>query len=73
MRDFHGRTAGGVWEDIKFDLKHFNQMERFAIVGESKWERGMAVFCRLFTTASVKYFDASKLDEARQWIDQDLQ
>lgn len=23
MNDFHGWTAGAAWEDIKFDLKHF--------------------------------------------------
>ena len=69
MQDFHGWSAGALWEDIKFDLKHFNHIERLAIVGESKWEKGMAVFCRPFTTASMKYFDISKLDEARQWID----
>jgi hypothetical protein len=68
MQDFHGWTAGAVWEDIKFDLRHFNDIERLAIVGESKWEQGMAVFCRPFTTASMKYFDISKLEEARQWI-----
>ena len=73
MHDFHGWSAGGLWEDVKFDLKHFNHIERLAIVGESKWEQGMAVFCRPFTTASLKYFDISKLDEARQWIDEDLE
>lgn len=71
MHDFKGWTAGGVWEDIKFDLKHFNHIERLAVVGESKWEHGMAVFCRPFTTASLKYFDVSQLDEARRWIDED--
>ena len=69
MHDFHGWTAGALWEDIKFDLKHFNHIERLAIVGESKWEHGMAVFCRPFTTARLKYFDISKLSDARDWID----
>jgi len=68
MHDFHGWTAGGLWEDIKFDAKHFNHIERLAIVGETKWEKGMSVFCRPFTTAKIKYFDVSELDQARQWI-----
>jgi hypothetical protein len=68
MHDFHGWTAGAVWEDIKFDLGHFNDIERLAIVGETKWEQGMAIFCRPFTTAKLKYFDRSKLEEARKWI-----
>ena len=73
MHEFHGWTAGALWEDIKFDLKHFNHIERLAIVGESKWEKGMAIFCRPFTTAKIKYFDIGKLDEARQWIREGLE
>ncbi|NIR52314.1 STAS/SEC14 domain-containing protein [candidate division KSB1 bacterium] len=66
--DFHGWTAGALWEDIKFDVKHFNDIERLAVVGDSKWEQGMTVFCKPFTTADIRYFDRSKLEEAQQWI-----
>lgn len=71
MHDFHGWTAGALWEDIKFDAKHFNDIRRLAVVGESKWEHGMAVFCKPFTTAKVRYFDRSKLGEARAWFSED--
>ncbi len=68
MQDFHGWTMGAVWEDIKFDVKHFTHIERLALVGDKKWEAGMAVFCKPFTMASVRYFDVSKSDEAVAWI-----
>ena len=68
MHDFHGWTAGALWEDVKFDFAHWSDVERLAIVGESKWEAGMAVFCKPFTSAKVKYFDHTKLDEAKAWI-----
>ncbi|TWT80261.1 hypothetical protein CA13_16740 [Planctomycetes bacterium CA13] len=68
MHDFHGWDAGAMWQDIKFDVKHFNDIERLAIVGEKKWERGMAMFCRPFTTAKIRYFDVSEIDEARLWL-----
>ena len=70
MHDFHGWSAGAAWEDLKFDLKHFNDIERLAIVGETKWEKGMSVFCRPFTTAKIKYFDHTDIDKAREWIRQ---
>jgi hypothetical protein len=69
MHDFHGWEAGAVWEDMKFDLKHFKDIERLAIVGEKAWEHGMAVFCRPFTTAKIQYFDRSQAAEARAWIE----
>ena len=68
MHDFHGWSAGAAWEDLKFDLKHFNDIERLAIVGETKWEKGMSVFCRPFTTAKIKYFDHTEINKAREWI-----
>ena len=68
MHDFHGWTAGALWEDLKFDFKHWKDIERLAIVGESKWEKGMAVFCKPFTAAKIKYFDRAKLSEAEEWL-----
>lgn len=68
LDDFHGWTAGALWEDIKFDIKHFKDIERLAIVGDSKWEAGMAKFCHPFTTATIKYFDKKDLVSAQTWI-----
>ena len=70
MHDFHGWEAGALWQDIKFDLKHFRDIERLALVGESKWEKGMSVFCKPFTTAKIRYFDTKDIDDAREWIKQ---
>ena len=42
LEDFHGWTMGAMWEDTKFDLKHWKDIEKLAIVGETKWEEGMA-------------------------------
>ena len=69
MKDFHGWDASGLWEDIKFELKHFSDVERVAMVGEKKWQKGMSQFCRPFTTAKIRYFDQSALDEAREWAE----
>ena len=70
MHDFHGWTMGALWEDIKFDLKHFTHIERLAMVGERKWEAGMATFCKPFTTAKIRYFDVTEMEQARQWIEE---
>lgn len=68
LHDFHGWTAGAMWEDIKFDFKHFNDIERIAIVGENKWEKGMTLFFKPFTRADVRYFNRDGRREARDWI-----
>jgi hypothetical protein len=68
MHDFHGWDAGALWEDLKFETKHFKHIERLAMVGETKWEKGMAWFCKPFTTAKIRYFDRQQADEARLWL-----
>ena len=70
MHDFHGWTAGALWEDMKFDFKHWKDIERLAIIGESKWEKGMATFCKPFTTAKVKYFEHAQIGEAQSWLEE---
>ena len=69
MHDFHGWTAGAAWEDVKFDAKHFTDIECLALVGETKWERGMATFCKPFTSATIRYFDRAKSNEASAWLE----
>jgi hypothetical protein len=73
MEDFHGWDAGALWQDIKFDIKHFRDIERLSLVGDRKWEKGMSVFCKPFTTAKVKYFDVNDADKAQDWIKEGIQ
>lgn len=68
LHDFEGWTAGAMWEDTKFAARHFNDIERLAVVGEARWERGMTTFIKPFTMAAVKYFDLQDIDQARRWI-----
>jgi len=68
LDDFHGWDAGALWEDIKWDARHFNHVEQVAVVGETKWQKWMAGFCQPFTTATVRYFDHDHMVEARAWL-----
>jgi hypothetical protein len=68
MHDFHGWDAGAIWEDLKLDFRHFNDIERLAMVGDTAWEKGMSYFCKPFTTAKIRYFAHDQIDQARQWL-----
>jgi hypothetical protein len=71
MLDFHGWEGSVLWDDIKFALKHFSDIERLAMVGEKKWEKGMSVFCKPFTTAKIRYFDRAAMADAQAWLEKD--
>jgi hypothetical protein len=68
MTGFHGWEAAALWEDTKFAIKHFDDIDRLAMVGEEKWQRGMATFCKPFTKATIRYFDHADAAEARMWL-----
>ena len=68
MTDFHGWEASALWEDTKFAMHHFDDIEKIAMVGEKRWQQGMALFCKPFTKATVRYFDHVDAVEARKWL-----
>jgi hypothetical protein len=68
MLDFHGWDLPALWQDIKFDRQHHHDIERIAMVGDKKWEAGMAAFCKPFTGATIRYFDVKDAAAAKQWI-----
>ena len=65
FEDFHGWDLRAAWDDFKFGLKHYASFERIALVGDRRWEEWMAIFCKPFTQAEVRYFNAT--DEAAAW------
>ena len=69
MTGLHGWEVGALWEDTKFAIKHLSDIEKLAMVGEKKWQQGMAMFCKPFTKATIRYFDHVGIDEARKWLD----
>ena len=46
LEDFHGWDLHAAWDDFKFSLKHYSDFERIAMVGDRKWEKWMANFCK---------------------------
>ncbi len=68
MTGFRGWDAAAFWQDIKFDLKHFADIERLAMVGDKKWQHCMATFCKPFTKAIVRYFDHAEAAVAQTWL-----
>lgn len=65
---FEGWTLGGLLEDAKFGLHHYNAIFRLAIVGDRRWEKAMATLCKPFTAADVNYYDFTEIETARAWL-----
>ena len=71
MSDFSGWDLGGLWRDLKFDVKHKDSFGRIAIVGDRKWEEwGTKLFDPLFR-AEMKFFATAERGAAQSWVRED--
>jgi hypothetical protein len=69
LEDFQGFERGGDWGDISFLVKHDQQIEKIAIVAESKWEsEGLAFAGEGLRKGEVKFFPVNQLAQARAWL-----
>ena len=65
---FRGWTVPALVEDARFGFKHHKQIERLAFVGDKRWEKAMASFCKPFTRAEVRYYDIADIEAAKTWL-----
>ncbi len=72
LSGFLGWKEGSFWDEIKFDLKHFSDIDRLAMVGDNKWQEGLATFSKPFTQATVRYFDVAKAEDAFRWLKENM-
>jgi hypothetical protein len=68
MVGFEGWDISGLWQDVKFDIKHLNDFNRIALVGGKQWEAWISNLIKPFTTAEIRYFDLSEREEAMVWV-----
>ena len=68
MKDFKGWKPHALLTDTKMDVKHANDFEKVAMVGEKGWQQAMTKLMKPFTSADVKYFDEDERDEALKWV-----
>jgi hypothetical protein len=68
VRNLRGETLPAMWEDLKFDVRHYRDLSRLALVAASDSKRWMATLSRPFTAADVRFFNESELETARDWV-----
>jgi len=68
LEDFHGWEIGGLWEELRFDVRHKDDFGRIAVVGDSKLEQWGTYFSKPFFGAEMRYFDWNDRGEAEAWL-----
>jgi hypothetical protein len=68
FHSFHGWDAKALWDDIKFATTHCTKIKRIAMVGDKTWQKWMAIVCKPFTLAKIRYFDVAEIEAAKKWL-----
>ncbi len=64
------RRGGLRGEARAFDMKHRNDYERVAVVGDQRWHDWATRLFQPIAGGEVRYFDASERYAAERWIEQ---
>lgn len=69
--NIEGIESQAFGEDIKAYIKHFSDISKTAIVGESDWHKLLANVASPFISGEVKFFPQEAIVEAKEWIMED--
>lgn len=55
-------------EDVKTYFKHFNHINKIAVVGQNDWQKLWSNLANPFVSGEIKFFRQGEVVEARKWI-----
>lgn len=66
--DLGGYSPSALWEDLKFDAKHYRDVSRLALVSDGSSKQWLATLAKPFTAAEVEYYAEDDMAAAREWV-----
>lgn len=65
--EFHGLSAGALWQDLKMGVEHMRGWKRIALVTDVEWMVHMTAMFGWMTPGEVKHFPLAERDAAIRW------
>jgi hypothetical protein len=66
--EFSGWDSGALWQEAKFDAKHFSNIDTLAVVGSKTWQHALEAAVKPFAHPRMRYFDVSQMTAAHDWL-----
>ncbi|ABV91794.1 hypothetical protein Dshi_0045 [Dinoroseobacter shibae DFL 12 = DSM 16493] len=64
---FEGFDARTLWDGLKFDLAHWSEFRRVAVVSDLTWFSPFTRLADRLTHLQIREFKRDQLEEARAW------
>jgi len=69
LTGFEGWAPGGNWRDLGFYVRHADNIERIAIVGDERWRSEALMFVGAdLRQAPVSFFKSAESGRAETWL-----
>ena len=68
FHSFEGIDPITLWKDARFGLAHLSDFTHVAVVAESTWMQTIASAVNNLSSAKVKAFEGSQVEQARAWL-----
>lgn len=68
LEDFRGWHLGALWDELRFDARHRDDLGRIAVVGDAKWQEWGTKLSKPFFSNELRYFDWKEMDRAKAWL-----
>lgn len=68
IAEFDGYSPSALLEELKFDVKHYHDVSRLALVTHDPDNKWLATLSKPFTAAEVKFFTSDQIESARDWV-----
>lgn len=70
MTELEGWSLHAAWDDFALGIKHWNDFERVALVGNKRWEELSAQVMDKLTKGEIRFFDTADATAANAWIEE---
>lgn len=68
LNEFKGWTPVSLVDELRFDVRHRNDIEKVALVGEGRVQEAMAQIASPIFSGEVRFFPKEKMSEAKVWL-----
>lgn len=65
---WEGMEPLAMWDDFVLGIRHWNDFERIAVLGDARWQDIMTRVADMVTKGEMRYFEAGRLDDALAWL-----
>jgi hypothetical protein len=66
--EFHGMSAGALWQDVKVGIENLRAWKRIAVVTDIDWVHHLTGLFGWMTPGEVKTFGLQQREEAITWL-----